>query len=255
MTYSNIIDSHFHTQNILEKGVDVSSVFNDLFSQGFKGGIDIGCTSNDLPQRKKILEPFPSIYLSGAMGPWESRLEVDLDKELSVLKNNIITYKVKAIGEIGLDYYWDYGTRERQAYLFRTQIAMAQKLNLPVIIHCRDASSDTVKIIKEMPLKKRSIIHCFNGDHDLLNGALSEGYFISFAGNITYKNAQNLRDIVKKVPLNSLLLETDSPYLTPVPYRGQTNNPLYIIKTYQCLSDVLNLSIERVIEIIFENYT
>ena len=142
MTYRGIIDSHFHTQSMLQRGMDVFSVYGRLFDSGFYGGIDIGCTHDDLPERSRLLKDWPKILLAGAMGPWEAgRSEtkpvepefefsrekgIDLiEEELSVLRENLVAYKAAFIGEIGLDYYWDYGTHEKQHLIFETQMRWA----------------------------------------------------------------------------------------------------------------------------------
>lgn len=250
---AGIIDSHFHSDCIQEKGLDAEQVLSLAFSEGFEGGIDIGCTSDDLPRRYQLLKnlkDFSKIFLAGAMGPWElgeEGFEIPFEQinlRLAVLEKNLRTYNVQMLGEIGLDYYWNYGTKDRQQYLFETQLKMASKLNLPVAIHERDAQSDTISIISRLTPPKAGIIHCFDGCIELLECALDLGYYISFAGNLTFKKNQELREALKRVPLNRLLFETDSPYLTPVPHRGEINTPANVFYTYQCASQVLGLSLD-----------
>lgn len=272
--YKNIIDSHFHTHYMKEKGVDTDSLFSNLFQAGFMGGIDAGCSCNDIEERVSLLKDFPLIHIAGAMGPWESgaredlngeTLEVEasgsivksfevLQKELDVLKSNIEHYKIKIIGEIGLDYYWKYGTKEKQFFLFEEQMKLASSLNCPVLIHNRDASEDTESIVKKLAPPKGGIIHCFSGDRHLMETSLDRGFYISFAGNVTYKSNKELREVLKEVPLQRLLLETDSPYLSPVPFRGKLNNPSLIVNTYECVSQTLGLSLEVLKEKVLENY-
>lgn len=270
-SYSNIIDSHFHTESMLQRGMDVFSLLSALFRQGFHGGIDIGCTHDDLPRRAQLLSPYPAILLSGAMGPWTAgssstnssttkaeafdskSLDVILS-ELDILKANLLTYKARFIGEIGLDYYWNYGTHEKQKLIFETQMKWADQLGLCVLIHDRDADLDTAQTIKTYGPTKGGIIHCFDGSESVFQAALDAGYFISFAGNLTYKSNTHLRDMLKRLPLDRLLLETDSPYLTPVPLRGTLNNPANIIHTYRCASKVLDIPLPRLAEIILSNF-
>lgn len=255
-----IIDSHFHSDCIQEKGLDVRQELNQAFSEGFEGGIDIGCTSNDLPNRYNLLKDFPKIVLAGAMGPWElgdTGVELSfeqIDLRLAVLEKNLKEYNAKVLGEIGLDYYWNYGTKELQQYLFEAQLKLATKLGLPVAIHEREAQLDTIAIISRLTPPKAGIIHCFDGCQELLDVALSLGYYISFAGNLTFKKNQELRDTLKRVPLEKLLFETDSPYLTPAPFRGRINTPRYVIHTYKCASEVLGIPLEDLASQVLNNF-
>ncbi len=285
-----IVDSHFHSEYLSEKGLDPKAQLNLAFSQGFEGGIDIGCTSSDLPRRYELLKAFSKVVLAGAMGPWEldeisssdkpfvdtvegsagstesaaeaSSVEKsgagisfdEIDARLDVLRSNLIKYKAKILGEIGLDYYWNYGTVEKQLYLFKAQLKMASSLNLPVSIHDRMADSDTIATISQFTPPKAGIIHCFDGCEPLMKVALDLGYFISFAGNLTFKKNTELREILKKVPRDRLLFETDAPYLTPVPHRGEPNTPLYVVHTYECASQVLNISMKALSEQVLNNY-
>ena len=257
---------------MLQRGMDVFSLFDNLFASGFCGGIDIGCVHDDLPQRSKLLQPYPRILLAGAMGPWEAgkseTKETDieaefsktkgmdqLEEELVILKGNIKKYKARFIGEIGLDYYWEYGNHEKQKLLFETQMKWADEMGLCVLIHDRDADEDIAATIRRLGPGKGGIIHCFDGSETVLETALDNGYYISFAGNVTYKSNEKLREMLKRVPTDRLLLETDSPYLTPVPLRGKPNSPEKIIHTYECVAEVLDLGLDRLKEIVLENYT
>ena len=271
MTYRNVIDSHFHTQSMLQRGMDVFSLYDRLFDGGFAGGIDIGCTHDDLPKRSNLLKDYPAILLSGAMGPWEagrsetkpvepeyeyqsSKSISQIESELDILKENIIRYKASFIGEIGLDYYWDYGTKEKQHLIFETQMRWASEMGLRVLIHDRDADADTAEVIRRLGPDRGGVIHCFDGSPIVLEAALEKGYFISFAGNLTYKRNTDLRQMLRRVPMDRLLLETDSPYLAPVPLRGQSNNPSFIIHTYECAAETLGMNAEDLAIIIKDNY-
>lgn len=272
-SYRNIVDSHFHTQSMLEKGMDVYSLYDMLFSEGFGGGIDIGTVHDDLPERRKLLEPYPGILLSAAMGPWEagaSETRQDtadpgfifnepksmacIAEELEILRGNMDRYSPRFIGEIGLDYYWEYGTHEKQEFIFRTQMRWAEERGLCVLIHNREADEDTERMIREEGPSKGGVIHCFSGEGKLMKTALDHGYYISFAGNLTYRRNQNLRDMLKAVPSDRLLLETDSPYLTPVPHRGKPNNPGFVRNVYECASQVLGLDITTLAEQVKTNF-
>ncbi|MCR5761656.1 MAG: TatD family hydrolase [Sphaerochaetaceae bacterium] len=246
-----IIDSHFHAQILVEKGLDAEKAMSFL-----SGGIDIGCSADDIIERSKITKNFPHIKRAAAMGPWEveNRSMEELERQLTILFSNVEKYNVKFIGEAGLDNYWKYGTVESQEFLFIRQMQYAEKSGRRIIIHNREADKRTEEIIREYGPSKGGIIHCFSGSLDVMRAALDRGYYISYAGNLTYKANQSLRDTLKYVPEDRLLLETDAPYLAPVPMRGKANTPLYVVHTYSCAAEVLNLKVEELSERVYSNF-
>jgi len=155
--------------------------------------------------------------------------------------------KVIAWGEIGLDYYYDHSPRDIQHRVFRDQMALARDAKLPIIIHCRDAWADCLALIEEVwrPTGIGGILHCFTGTIDEARRGLDAGFMISFAGNATYPKTQNIRDVAKEVPLERILIETDSPFLAPQPYRGKRNEPAYVAEVARTLANVRNLSPEE----------
>lgn len=252
----HIIDSHFHTQILKERALETEPSFSFL-----SGGIDAGCNEEDLEARSALLSPYPHIKLAGAMGPWclEGMTGTTQDHEtmvrrLGVLEENLVRYRVSFLGETGLDYYWNYGTPELQKELFSKQMETAKRMGLRVLIHCRLAGDDTARIIREAALPGAGVIHCFEGSQVLLETALECGYWISYAGNLTYKSNNSLRETLKRVPADRLLLETDSPYLSPVPLRGQPNVPANVIHTYECAAQVLGISLQELSERVWKNY-
>lgn len=246
-----IIDSHFHAQMLIEKGLDAKEAMSFLC-----GGIDIGCSADDIKERIKITSPFPNILSAAAMGPWETdnRSLDGLEKQLEVLFENIEKYNVKFVGEAGLDNYWKYGSVEKQEYLFISQMKYADKSGRRIIIHNREADQRTKEIINQYGPSKGGIIHCCSGNEEVIKTALDNGYYISYAGNITYKANTYLRDTLKAVPNDRLLLETDAPYLAPVPMRGKPNTPLYIPHTYSCAAQILGISVEELSERVYSNF-
>lgn len=169
----------------------------------------------------------------------------------SMAKNN---EKVVAIGEIGLDYYYDHSPREIQKMAFIEQIRLAQTLNLPIVIHSRDAHKDTMDILKlEDAFSTGVIMHCYSSSAQMAKEYVKLGAYLSFAGPITYKNAVNLREAVENVPLDRLLVETDSPYLTPVPFRGKENQPRYVRHICEKMAEIKGVSFEEMAKITFEN--
>lgn len=265
----DIVDSHFHSLVMHDRGVDINALLSSLFADGFCGGIDAGCTHDDIEARMELLAGFPSVRVAAAMGPWEAGsnddnavLDVEaqpksmdvLKDQLDVLKSGIEANNIGIVGEIGLDYYWEYGTHEKQLFLFEEQMKLASNIGAPVLIHDRDADDDTIDVIRRHPLERGGIIHCFDGCLGLMETALDNGYLISFAGNLTFKSNAQLRDALKKVPLDRLLFETDSPYLTPVPHRGTPNNPGFVVHTYECAAQVLGIPLEALKEQVAENF-
>jgi len=160
--------------------------------------------------------------------------------------------KVVAIGEIGLDYYYDNSPREQQKYAFRRQMALAKELDLPVVIHSRDATKDTIDIIKEFP-DVRCLLHCYSGSLETAREYLAMGHYISIAGPVTFKNASRLQEVAKNIPLDRLLIETDCPYLAPVPMRGKQNEPAYVKYVAEKLAELQHVSFEELVKQTMEN--
>ena len=162
--------------------------------------------------------------------------------------------KVIAIGEIGLDYYWNKENKKEQKEVFIKQIEIANKKNLPIVIHCRDAHTDLIEILKEkMDCNKKGVFHCVALNLELIKNALNLGYYISFAGPITYKNSKNADEAIKLVPLDKILIETDSPYLAPEPKRGTRNDSTNLVYIAEKISQVKQIKIEEFVKITYEN--
>lgn len=245
-TKENLIytDTHFHSLEIEKKDIDIKNLLNQMKEMNYIA-LDIGINENDIEKRYNLLKDYKNIYLSTAIGPWGVKDSVAKhDILIEALESNIKKYPVKAIGEIGLDNYWKYGTKELQEDLFIKQIKLANKYNLPIIIHNREADNQISNIIKTTSFKKNGIIHCFSSNLEFAKIALDKDFYISFAGTITYKNNDELRNVLKYVPLNKLLIETDSPYLSPIPFRGKTNTPLLIPLIYQEIASIKKIKIE-----------
>ena len=161
--------------------------------------------------------------------------------------------KVLAIGEIGLDYYYEFSERRIQQYVFVEQLELAESLNLPVIIHDRDAHQDTLSILKKS--SPRGLMHCYSGSLEMARELLKLGFYFSFGGVITFKNAKRPREVVSQLPLDKILLETDCPYLTPEPYRGKRNDPTKIPLIAQKLAELHQVSLQEVEDITYANFT
>ncbi len=172
----------------------------------------------------------------------------DLEKLDQLLNSD----KVISVGEIGLDYFHKTVSPDLQKHWFIKQIELAKQHNLPIAIHCRDAYQDCYEILKEQKITQ-GLMHCYNGTIQMAQKFLDLGFYLSFAGNITFKNAEQLREVAKMVPLNKILVETDAPYLTPDPYRGKKNYPKFIMYTVKKLAELKNMPVEEMIRITNKN--
>ena len=173
--------------------------------------------------------------------------------EKLVIESNKNTKKIVAIGEIGLDYYWNKENKVLQKKVFERQIELANKLNLPIVIHTRDAINDTLNILKEQPVIKKGIFHCCPLNRELVKEGLKLGFYISLSGVITFKNAKNANEIIKMVPEEKLLIETDSPYLSPEPLRGTRNNCMNVKYVAEKIAQVKEKKLEEIAEITNKN--
>lgn len=233
-----LTDSHFHDWD------------NPWFD-----AINAGCSATDLEQRIKRYGENSFIHFGAAMGPWEvrNRTQEEIDEQFVFLLQNIRKYDPLFIGEIGLDYHFDYD-RDLQKALFIRQLDLASMLSKKVLIHCRDAASDVCEILEDHAPAVGGVIHCCDGSPSLIAKALEKNFYISFAGNVTYKANENLRNALRCVPPERLLLETDAPYLAPVPFRGRTNSPDLIEFTYRAVSEYLGISMDELTALVYSNF-
>jgi len=232
--------SHIHFEPLCS---NLTAVFDNCKKNRIHRIINIGINYTDSLKALDIAKKYPFVYASIGVHPHDSN-DFNL-KELSLFEKLAKNEKVIAIGEIGLDYYRNYAPKDVQQSVFRIFLDLAISLNKPIIIHNRDASDDLIKILNEMNKgqKLKGIIHCFNGDKKIMRWALDNGFLISVAGNITYKKATEIQEAVKEVPIEHLLVETDSPYLAPIPKRGKTNEPSFTIYTAIYISKLLDIDL------------
>lgn len=177
----------------------------------------------------------------------------DIARDLKLIEELSLNKKIVAIGEIGLDYYWNTENKELQKYAFIEQINLANKLNLPIVIHTREAVQDTLEILKKNPVNKKGVFHCCPLNRELVKEALKLGFYISFAGPVTFKNSKNANEIIGMVPQNRMLIETDSPYLAPEPHRGTRNDPRNVKYIAEKIAEVKEIQVEEVERITYEN--
>jgi len=211
------------------------------------------CIGYNVKQSKKAIEiakKYSYIYVTAGISP--NDIEENVLNDIYIIEEISKDDKVKAIGEIGLDYYWNKDNKEIQKEVFVKQIDLANKLELPIVIHNRDAYVDTIKILKEHQVYKKGIFHCCQLNQELIKDALKLGFYISFSGNITFKNAK-AEEAVSLVPMNRLLIETDSPYLTPEPHRGTRNTSINVKYVADKIANIKCVSLEEVAKTTYEN--
>lgn len=218
-----IFDTHAHLDS--EKFTDdLDTIVDNLKNNGISYLIDPGC---DIPTSKNSIElsnKYDFIYSSVGFHPHEAKY-MDENAKKIIEKLAINNKKVVAIGEIGLDYYYEYSEKENQREVFIQQMQLANKLNLPFIVHSRDASSETYDLIKEYKGSVDCVLHCFSQSKEMAKLYLDLGCYLSFAGPVTFKKSTNLQEVAKYTPLDRIFIETDSPYLSPEPKRGKKNEP------------------------------
>jgi len=201
-----------------------------------------------------IAERFPAVTCSVGTHPHHAHEELDVTAEELIARAQ--HPKVVAIGEAGLDYHYDNSPRDAQEQGFRTHIAAARATGLPLVIHAREADDDTARILEEESRKGAfpAVLHCYTGGPDLARRALALGHFISFTGIVTFKNSAALREIAKSVPADRFLVETDAPYLAPLPYRGKRNEPAYVVEVAKVLAEVRGMTLEELSRRSTENF-
>ncbi|MBX7146017.1 MAG: TatD family hydrolase [Alphaproteobacteria bacterium] len=247
-----LIDSHCHL-DLIKKDIDLDQIINNAHNSSVNVLLTI-CTSrhnfNDIHQ---LTEKFENVFCSIGTHPHEVENE---PFDLETLVNFSNQKKVIGIGECGLDYYYDNAPIDLQKECFMTHLKAAQITGLPLIIHSRNADHDMIDLLTEFNQKQKitGVIHCFTAGSDLAQKAIDLGFYISFSGIITFKNAQNLRDIAKTIPLDKILIETDSPYLAPVPKRGQINQPAYVKYVAEFMANLLMIPLNDFIKITHDNF-
>lgn len=241
-----LIDSHAHIQG-KEYAGEVEAVIDRAREAGVEKIVAVGGAGDMSSNADAIAlaESFPNIYATVGMHPHDAK-DVG-ENEVNRLRQLAAAPKVVAIGETGLDYYYDHSPREVQRRAFGRFIQMARETELPIVVHERDAARHVADLLRsEGSGKLRGVIHCFTGTYEAAREYLDLGFYLSFTGIITFKNAEPLRDVVRKVPLERMLVETDSPYLTPAPHRGKRNEPAYVRLVAETVAKVKVLSLEEV---------
>lgn len=251
------IDSHCHIDGP-EYDADREEVIARARDAGVTTMLNVGTGdphSDALDRAVDLAGKHDGIYAAVGVHPHDAKL-FDEAAERRLLDLVRQSTRVIAWGEIGLDYHYDHSPRDVQREVFHRQLRLARERNLPVVIHSREADDDTITILREelTGYRRGGVLHCFGGSLAMAHDAIELGFFISFAGNLTFKKADDLRDVARQLPLNRLLIETDCPYLTPVPFRGRRNEPAHVIETARCLAEIRGKEVEEIGRVTSENF-
>lgn len=252
------VDSHCHIDGEAFDA-DRDEVVERAKTADVKAMLTVG-TGNphngEIEKAVKVAEQYENVFASIGVHPHDAKLYDDVAEAhlIELAKHE----KVVAWGEIGLDFYYDHSPRDVQELVFRKQIRIAKELNLPIIVHSRDADDETVKVLIEECSYENflgGIMHCFGGTVAMAEAVMRIGFLISFAGNVTFKKAENLRDAARVVPLDKLLIETDCPFLAPVPNRGKRNEPSFVVHTAQFLADFYKVELAEIANQTTKNFS
>jgi len=247
-----LIDSHCHLNMVAEKE-DLDVIVKRAIASDVAYMQTICTTLEELPEILHIAEKYDNIFASVGVHPNEVREVVSSEIIVSLTRHP----KIIGIGETGLDYYYSTDNKDNQSLSFNNHIQAAQQTNLPIIVHTRDAEQDTIDILtnkmQESPFS--GLIHCFTASENLAQKMLDIGLYISIAGIITFKNAQSLQDIIRFIPLERLLIETDSPFLSPVPMRGKSNEPAFVKYVAEKIAEIKGITLEEVAKVTSQNFT
>src|SRR3954471_20578381 len=242
-----LIDSHCHIDS-KEYDNDRDEVVQRALDAGVALMLNIGTgdpNTDDFRRAVAVAEKYPKVYTSVGVHPHDAKLYDDAAEQhlIELVKSSD---KVIAWGEIGLDFHYDHSPRDVQKEVFRRQIRTARSLDLPIIVHSREANDETIEILEQECQGddfKGGIMHCFGGTIEMIQAVVPLGFLISWAGNVTFKNADNLREVAEIMQLNKMLVETDCPFLTPEPHRGKRNEPAFVVDTSVFLSDYIDVEL------------
>lgn len=251
------VDSHAHIDGE-EYDADRDEVVARAREAGVSAILNVGTGdphSGSLERAVAVAEKYEGVYAAVGVHPHDAKL-FDDEAERRILRLIAESQRVVAWGEIGLDYHYDHSPRETQREVFTRQLRLAREASLPVIIHSREADEDTVNILRDAwdGAPRGGVMHCFGGGRRMMEQVLELGFMISFAGNVTFKKAEDLRDVARRVPLDRLFVETDCPYLTPVPFRGRRNEPARVVEVARSLAELHGTTIEEMGRLTARNF-
>ena len=245
----NFFDTHAH-YNDEKFEEDRNIIIREIKENNIKYVTVVGYNIESSIKAIEIANKYDNIYATVGISPNDLDSQIDLEKIESLAQDK----KVVAIEKIGIDYYWNKENKDLQKDIFVKQIEIANKMDLPISIHTREAVYDTLEVLKNrIKVKNSGIFHCCPLNIELIKEAVKLGFYISFSGNVTFKNSKNANKCIEAVPIDKLLIETDSPYMTPEPYRGKRNNSIYVKLVAQKIAEVRNMELEDIAKITLEN--
>lgn len=246
-----LFDTHVHL-NARQFKEDREEVIARAFEKGVGQMVVVGFDDETIPLAIEIAEQHETIYAAVGWHPVDAIYYKD--EHLDMLEKLTGHEKVVALGEMGLDYHWDTSPKDIQEKVFRKQIQLAKRVNMPIIIHNREATSDVIRILQEENAKDvGGIMHCFSGNIAEMRTCLEMNFYISLGGPVTFKNAKEVKEVAKLIPLDRLLIETDAPYLAPHPYRGKRNEPAFVTLVAEQIATLRNMEYEELCHITTEN--
>jgi len=246
-----LFDSHTHIGLIHEDPIEQLIVVQEAKREGVTGIVSICNNLRDFFQVHENLKTANHVYFAVGVSPSEV-INPGRDWRMKVEEGAQLP-RVVAVGETGLDYYRKFGDKDSQIELFIAQLELADRLDKPVIIHNRDAGSDVLEILRQKVPRRGGVLHCYSEDWDYAQQALELNIYISFAGNLTYRNARNLHETAKNMPLDRILIESESPFMVPSAYRGKRNKPAYLPETAKFLAEIRELPEDELAAAVFEN--
>ena len=239
-----MIDTHTHINCIDDFSID--EILKNASDNGVEKLIVPSAYTSDIDIVAELASKYENVY--GLLGVHPSEVKDWTDDLIDKIKECAKSPKIVGIGEIGLDYYWDKSFNDLQKEVFIKQINLANELNFPISVHDREAHKDSFDILTEFNKNSIVIMHCFSGSVEFMHECVKQGWYIAIGGVVTFKNAIKMKEVAKEVPLDKLLIETDAPYLTPVPYRGKTNQPAYVKYVAEEIANLRNTSFEEIDE-------
>ena len=246
--YNNIFDSHAHYDDS-RFDEDRDETLSSLKDKGVSFEVNCGCDLKSSQKTLELSEKFDFVYAALGVHPHEAEATTEVD--LLKIKELYSKEKAVAVGEIGLDYHYDFSPRERQKEVFEKQLIMANELDLPVIVHDRESHEDTMTLLKKH--KPKGVVHCFSGSVEMAKEIVKLGMYIGLGGAVTFKNAKKPVEVAEYIPVEYLLLETDAPYMTPVPHRGERCHSGHIALTAEKIAEVKGMDTQELIDICAEN--
>lgn len=245
-----IIDTHAHYDDE-QFDADRESLLAEMEAGGIGLIINAGSTIASWDKIIKLTEEYPFVY--GAVGVHPDEAGTLDEEQFGRMEALLMREKIVAVGEIGLDYYWDKESHDLQKKWFIRQLELARKKNMPVIIHSREAAADTFQIMKQHAQGMKAVVHCYSYSAEMAAEYVKMGYYIGVGGVVTFKNAKKLKQVVKEIPLENIVLETDCPYLAPAPFRGKRNSSLYLPYVAEEIAAIKGVTVEKVIQQTEEN--